>query len=74
MWNVISARTGIIEPESFFDRINNRYLLATFDVTFSHFFLLLQDEIDRNKLFQWRLSLYSSLHLPFIFKLTVRHW
>eukprot|EP01032_Pedospumella_encystans_P011606 gene11606-13487_t len=28
MWNVISARTGIIEPESFFDRINNSTALV----------------------------------------------
>jgi len=26
MWSVISARTGIIEPEAFFDRINNRFV------------------------------------------------
>jgi uncharacterized coiled-coil DUF342 family protein len=25
VWSVISSRTGIIEPEGFFDRINNRY-------------------------------------------------
>ena len=29
VWSTISARTGIIEPEAFFERINNRYASAT---------------------------------------------
>lgn len=43
MWSVISARTGIIEPESFFDRINNRYFLYVLSnvKVFSDFFFII---------------------------------